>query len=461
MLMNKQCLLSLVILFSLMGSACAPLNNRPASAVALPEQWSQPTAAIAVEEGSRQDWWKNFNDPKLNALIDQALQNNSDLAIAALRVQRARLRATKAGAGRFPTLSVSANAKTTRTLETRATTRNNDITGTVSYELDLWGRAARAHDAARWEAQATEFDRAAARLSLIGTVATFYWELTYLNQKIKFDEENLADAEKTGALVRARYTAGIVSKLDLANTETSLADQRAAHSQLQQTRTEKRHALTIVLNRPPETPLIESERLPETPLPAVEAGLPTDLLGRRPDLSAAEYRLRAKFSSVSAERLGLYPTFSLTASLGSASKSLARVLQNPIATLGANLILPFLQWPDKQLALKVSQNEYEEAVVKFQTTLYTALGEVENALSARMQLLEEAKYRQIAFEQARQAETLAQARFRAGVTDVQPWLEAQGRRRNAQDTLQLNRRNQFINQATLYKALGGAAVAHP
>jgi outer membrane protein TolC len=187
----------------------------------------------------------------------------------------------------------------------------------------------------------------------------------------------------------------------------------------------------------------------------VPAGLPADLLGRRPDLRAAECRLRESLANVDVARTRFYPSFTLTGSVGTSSASLERVLSNPVAALSLELALPFIQWNTMQLQIKVSRTQYEEAVVNFRQQLYTALREVENALSARVQLEREGEQRTLSLLQAQRAEALARARFVAGATSVQPWLDEQQRLRDAQGTFALNRLNQLNNQMNLYKALGG------
>ncbi|WP_177313966.1 TolC family protein, partial [Burkholderia ubonensis] len=147
----------------------------------------------------------------------------------------------------------------------------------------------------------------------------------------------------------------------------------------------------------------------------------------------------------------------LTGNVGTSSTSLERVLSNPVATLGLGLALPFIQWNTMQLQIKVSQTQYQEAVVGFRQRLYSALAEVENALSARVQLEREAEQRALSLAQAQRAETLAAARFAAGATDVQPWLDQQQRLRDAQSAESQNRLNRLNNQMTLYRALGGGA----
>ncbi|WP_431824608.1 efflux transporter outer membrane subunit [Burkholderia sp. F1] len=441
-----------------LAAGCAATRDRPLPPVTMPAHWESPVPPDAPNApAASADWWRSFGDPVLDRLIDDALRTNNDLAIAAIRVYRARLQAGIADTNLTPAVTLGANGSVSRTLDTHQMGRASGVTGALSYELDLWGRLAALRDAARWEADATEADREAARLSLIGTTAALYWQLGYLNRQIALGDANIAYASRTVALVRSRHAAGATSGLDLAQAEQSLAAQRAAQTQLLQQRAENRHALAILFDRPPQQPAAEPPTLPDGPLPAVAAGLPANLLGRRPDLRAAEFRLRESLANVDATRTSFYPTFTLTGNVGTSSTSLERVLSNPVATLGLGLALPFIQWNTMQLQIKVSQTQYQEAVVGFRQRLYSALAEVENALSARVQLEREAEQRTLSRAQAQRAETLAAARFAAGATDVQPWLDQQQRLRDAQSAESQNRLNRLNNQMTLYRALGGGA----
>ena len=164
----------------------------------------------------------------------------------------------------------------------------------------------------------------------------------------------MEDARRIVALVRARYEAGAVSGLDVAQAGQNLASQEAAHTQLLQQRVETRNALAILFDRPPEVAAEEPASLPDAALPAIDAGLPASLLGRRPDLRAAEQRLRGALANVDATRTGFYPALSLTGSLGTSSTALGELLRNPVATLGAGLALPFLQWNTARLTVALS-----------------------------------------------------------------------------------------------------------
>ncbi|MCI3208785.1 MULTISPECIES: efflux transporter outer membrane subunit [Pandoraea] len=445
---------------------CAGVRHDPLPAVQVPAQWAAAPGAGAGTVATAgtaaviaPDFWRAFGDPVLDKLITDVLAVNNDLAVAGIRVYRAQLQAGLADTNLTPSVTVNGNGTVSRTLDTHAMGRKSTLQATASYELDLWGKLAAQRDAARWEYEATDADREAARLSLIGTTAQLYWTIGFLNQQIANSESNIAYTERILALVRSRYAAGAVSGLDVAQTEGSLADQRAALTLLVQQRTESRNAVAILFDRPPEQAAPEPSTLPMQALPAVPAGLPAGLLGRRPDLRAAELRLRGTLANVDITRTSFYPTFTLTGQLGTTSTSLERVLQNPVGSLGLGLALPFIQWNTMQLQIKVSQTQYEEAVVNFRKSLYTALSEVENALSARDQITRESEQRALSVTQAQRAETLLRLRYRAGAIDVQPWLQQLQLLRTAQTADAQTRLNRLNNRMALYKALGGAGNA--
>ncbi|WP_425495121.1 efflux transporter outer membrane subunit [Pandoraea aquatica] len=440
-------------------TGCAGVRHDPLPAVPVPAQWATSTAAAGNAATIAPDFWRAFGDPVLDRLITDVLAVNNDLAAAGIRVYRAQLQAGLADTNLTPSVTVGGNASVQRTLDTHVMGRKSNLSASASYELDLWGKLAAQRDAARWEYEATDADREAARLSLIGTTAQLYWTIGFLNQQIANTESNIAYSERILALVRSRYAAGAVSGLDVAQTEGNLADQRAALTQFVQQRTENRNALAILFDRPPEQAAAEPSTLPTQALPVVPAGLPAELLGRRPDLRAAELRLRETLANVDITRTSFYPTFTLTGQVGTTSASLERVLQNPIGSLGVGLALPFIQWNTMQLQIKVSQTQYEEAVVNFRKSLFTALSEVENALSAREQLTREGEQRALSLVQAQRAETLLRLRYQAGAIDVQQWLQQLQLLRTAQTADAQTRFNRLNNRMVLYKVLGGAGNA--
>jgi NodT family efflux transporter outer membrane factor (OMF) lipoprotein len=453
------CLLLAGSLLSGCGGLTRSVYREPQ--VAVPADWSvpAPTGSTGTLTGAavagREKWWQNFNDPVLDGLIDRALRNNNDLAASAIKVRRARLQSGLTDTNLTPSVSIGANSTFSRDLKSHTDTQTHNVTAALSYELDLWGKLASTRDAGSLEARATEFDRQGAALSLIGTTAADYWQIGYLNQLIAISQASVDYAQKTVALAEVKYRAGAVSALDLVQARQTLASQRAALEVLVLQRTQARNALAILFDQAPQNPVPEPQLLPDGTLPEVAAGLPASLIGHRPDLQAAELRLRESLADVDTTRTSFYPTFTLTGSLGGSSTGLLKVLQDPVAALGAGLTLPFVQWNTMSLNVKISETRYEEAVVNFRQALYTGLSEVENALSARTQYAAESTRLEEALALARSAEALLEIRYRAGSSSIQFWLDAQESRRSAEKALIVNRLNRYNNMMTLYKALGG------
>lgn len=448
---------------ALLLAGCSSLRTPyEAPAVAIPAQWQHATGPAAANgardaQAATGAWWKAFNDPVLDSLVESALARNNDLAVATIRVRRAQLQARLAE--HRPQFNASTNASTSRPVDGGASTRSNAVSLGVSYEVDLWNRLGASLDVARWEALATVQDREATAQALVGTTATLYWQLGYYSQRLAAASESIAYAERTLALVQAQYDAGAVSSLEVAESRQSLASQRASLALLQQQYVETSNALVLLFDGSaigPAAPAWSAPRaLPTQPLPEVSAGLPAELLARRPDLRAAELRLREALASVDATRLSYYPQFSLTGALGGSSASLGNVLANPIATLGAGLVLPFLNRTEMQVSTDIARADYEQAVVTFRQTLYQALTDVDNALSARLRYEEQAAQLEQSLADARRAEQLYEVRYRAGAVALKPWLDAQEKRRSAETALAENRLNRLSNHATLFQALGG------
>lgn len=436
--------------------ACSALrSNYSTPPVALPASWVGSALNATVDQAG--PWWMAFDDPVLNALIDQALARNNDLAAAAIRVRTARLQARLTGTNITPDVSVGGDTSASRDVESGVISREHGVSASLSYEIDLWGKLAAARDAAEWEAQATDEDRLNTRLTLIGTVAETYWKIAYLNERIAQAEASVATARQTLALVSVRHEAGAVSGLDLTQARQDLAAQEAVLPALVEERMQSRMAMSVLFDQPPQKAAPERDTLPQGALPEIAAGVPAELLARRPDLRAAELRLRASLAEVDQARAEMYPQLTLTGSLGSSSLELRSVLDNPIATLGAGLVLPFVQWNTVRLNLKVSQSQYEEAVVNFRQTLLEALLDVEKALAARQRYEAERSWLEESLAQARLSEEMSAERYRAGAISLQDWLETRETRRAAEVDLTENRLNRLFSVMGIYLALGGEA----
>lgn len=454
--LGSLCLASIV---TLLASGCATSLHTPyaAPAIGLPTQWQYATGSNVVATLS--PWWTGFNDPVLSRLIEQALQRNNNLAAATIRVRRAQLQVGLAENQFGPTFSGNVSTGVSRGLNGGGTAKSSGISLGASYEVDLWNRLGSQRDVAQWEARATQQDREATALSLVATTAQLYWQIGYLNQRLAANLQSIAVAQKTLELVQVQYRTGAVSGLELSEAQQNLASQQASQTTLQQQQVEASTALGLLFDGAPVAADILPSRLPDTTLPPVDAGLPASLLARRPDLRAAELRLREATSSIDATRASYYPALSLTGGLGTSSTSLVNILKNPVASLGLGISLPFLQRTQRDLDIKISQSQLDELVVSFRQTLYTAFGDVDNALSSRQQLATQATLLEQSLAAARQAERLYEIRYRAGSVALKPWLDAQEKRRSAEIAVAENRLNRLNNHAVLVQALGGDAMA--
>ena len=353
---------------TLVGCAAVVKTPYQTPAVQTPSQFQY----VKVTSQQRQQalyadqWWTLFGDAQLNQLVDAVLAKNADLAVAGMTLKQARLQAELAENQQKPRVSSTVSTGHIFDLNDGSDTSSGlSAKAGLSYEVDLFGKLARQTEAKRWEALATEQDLQATAQSLIGTTAKLYWQLAYYNESRTTAEQSLATSQKLYDLVKVQYQAGAVSGLDLTQAEQSVQSQKASLSQIQQSLVETRTAIAVLLHMPVQQLNIdEPKRLPRLALPSIAAGLPADILSRRPDLKAAELRLRESLATKDATTASYYPSINLTGNLGSSSTSLTQLLQNPALTLGASLSLPFLQYNDMKKDIAISDLEYEKAITQ-------------------------------------------------------------------------------------------------
>ncbi|EXA66904.1 efflux transporter, outer membrane factor (OMF) lipo, NodT family protein [Acinetobacter baumannii 348935] len=468
MQMNLTKLASALLLgSSLVGCAAVVKTPYEQPSIAVPGSFQNNTVLSKqiYDDVLADQWWTLFKDPQLNTLVEDVLSRNSNLAVAGINLQQARIQARQTQSQQGIRIG-DARVSTGRQFSLdgdgdRSTGISLGYPG-LSYELDLFGKLANQTEAARWEARATEQDLQATVQSLIGTTAQLYWQLAYLNERYSVVQQNLATAQKTYDLVRVQYRAGAVSGLDLTQAEQAIQSQQATLSQIEQQRVETRTALAVLMNMPVQQLSIqEPKRLPNIALPAIEAGLPASLLSRRPDLRATELRLRKALANKDANKASYYPSISLTGSLSTGvgtSSSLSDALKNPVATLGAGLSLPFLQWNDMKRDLQVNELEYEKAIIQYRQTMYEAFADVENALSNRTELTKQVALQQRNIELAERTERLTEVRYRNGAVALKNLLDAQETTRNARLSLVQTRQSQYNAYVTLMQALGGSPI---
>lgn len=447
----------LVPLLLLPLAACAVTAPNRAEPVGVPSGWTYGAAAPAPV--AQAPWWQRFGDPALDRLVSQVLTVNNELAGASIAVRRAQLQAGLATEALWPELDAGFDARYTR--NELATTRSYGASTGISWQVDLWGRLAAARDAARWQALATAQDLEATALSLVGTTVQLYWQLGSLHRRLASQEESLAYARRTRALVQVQYDQGAESLLALREAEQNVYAQEAAITADRQALAETRNALTVLLDGGALAAAEEPQQVPSA-LPPLQPDLPVAVLANRPDMRAAELRLRALLRDTDAAAAAFYPTLSLTGSASSSSDvSVGRIFHNPVSTLGAALALPFLNWEELRLSRRIAEADFDAAVADFRQSLRQALADVENALSARIQLAAQLDRQQLSLAAAREAETLYETRYRAGAVPLRDWLDAQERRRSAELSLLQVRLDRLNNEVTLYLALGGEPSLAP
>ena len=457
--MRKYLLRSLKILtLTLLMVGCSSITHTAfvAPEVDIPNNWQSVTLDQQVKIDP---WWKQFNNPELNDLIDRVLTTNNDLTLATLTLRTARLEAGLTTAEESFQISSSTDAGRDISLDGGTSSNSFSTDLSISYELDLWGRVAAEMNTTKWASFASAEDRESTAQSLVATTASLYWQIGYLKESIALSQSSIDYAQQTLNIIERQYQSGAVLKLDVYEAKRSLASQQVSHNKLEQALNEANNALAMLYNQAPVDMPVKIERLPDGPMPAVTAGIPSELLIRRPDVKSALYSLKSAYASKEATFAGYLPSLTLSSSLESSSEDLKNLLSNPIGTLGANLLLPFLQWNEMELNNKISELEVETAIVTYRQTLYQAFQEVDNAISARQHYQYQGEKLAEFYDAASAAEKIYASQYKNGAVSIQDWLDAKETQREAEQSLLENRYNQFTTQATLYQALGGSDIA--
>ena len=447
--------ISLAVVLALAG--CGTTSPMLAPNVSAPAAWNEavPQNGAAVST----TWWNTFGSQELQSLVSEALAGSPDLAIAMERVRQAEAQVRVAGASLFPSLDlgVGTSTRTTRDSGRSLSTEASSTVLSVSYELDLWGRNRSGVRAAESSLQATVFDRDTARLTLISGVAAGYFEVLTLRSRLSIARENLAIAERVLELVSARSRNGVASALDVSRQQATVLSQRAAILPLEQQERQTLAALAVLTGRTPEGFVVNATSFADLQVPAVDPGLPAQLLVRRPDLASAEARLAAANADVAAARAALLPSIALTGSAGTASNALLAILGGPTTTasLALSVLAPIFDGGRLRGQVAIAQSQERELVETYRKTILTAFEDVENALGAAGRFAEQETLQAQVQTQAREALRLAEIRYREGVDDLLGVLDAQRTLFNAQDQLAQIRLNRLDAAVNLYKALGG------
>ena len=439
--------------------ACSlgPRYNRPD--IATPSEW-RPSSAPVEREWPSADWWRGFRSPELEGYLAQAQSANDDLGAAIARVREADAQRRIAGAALFPTVNANGDASRQRgsVAAVGVETYNGfDALLTVSYQLDLWGKNRAALRAATATAAASRFDRANVELTVLASVATTYFEALELRDRLSVAEQNLASARKILHGLELEQTVGTATALDVAQQATVVATLFAAIPPLQQQFRQNVDALAILVGSAPEAIDVTSGSLDELTPPEVTAGLPSQLLGRRPDVAAAAPQLIAANANIQVARASFFPSISLTGDGGFESSALSTLLKpaSRVWALSAGLTQPIFAGGALRGQSEFAKARYSELLSDYHKAVISAFANVEDSLVALQQTTVQQERQQQAVDQARRAYQIAQAQMRAGTINVLTLLNTQSALFSAEDGLAQVRFARLQAAVNLFKALGG------
>lgn len=474
-------------------SACAnlaPPYQRPVAPV--PAQWAGTAApagaaaATAPAPGPAAalpalGWQQLLLDTRLRQTVALALDNSRPLRQALLAIEQARASAQVQDAAALPTVKASASSSSTRTPGAASATGSAQLSrstslglGITAFELDLFGRVRNLQDAALETLLATEEAARSTRLSLVAEVAHAWLTLAADQAQLALARQTLASQQRTLQLTQQRHDAGADSGLTLAQVQTAVAsaqrDVAARQVQVQQ----DRHALDLLagtavpdtwlptadgLATPAATTAATSSATPAAQLLAVPAGLSSDVLLQRPDVRAAEHQLRAAHADIGRARAALYPSISLTAQAGTASRSLADLFTGGAWSFLPSISLPLFDGGAAQAGVQQAEVARDLRVASYEQAVQTAFREVADALAVRSGIGEQLAAQAALVQAATTAQALAEARWQAGATSYLEVLDAQRTQVAARQALITLQQAEQANRLTLFKVLGGGETA--
>lgn len=460
----RQPVLAMLLVGVLSGCSLAPQYVRPDAPVAAsyPTASTQSPSAVAAADIG---WREFFPDNRLQVLIASALDNNRDLREAALRIEEARAQYNIQWADRLPNLNATASGSRGRTVIPGVTpggasviTENYQVgLSLAAFELDFFGRVRNLSQAALEQYLATEEVRRAAQISLVAEVAKAYLAERAFTEQLELAKNTFESRQKAYGLAQQRFEVGATSALDLRQNEILVQSARVSYLTLQRQRAQAENALTLLVGRP-LTDLPPAQTLSEQNIVTdIPAGLPSDLLARRPDIRSSENRLRASNASIGAARAAFFPRISLTAGIGSASNELSGLFESGTRTWSfvPQLVLPLFDAGRNRANLSLAEARSNIAVVDYERTIQVAFREVADALAARETLEEEIEAQRKVQDAQAERLKLADLRFQNGIASSLDLLDAQRELFAAQQQLIQTRLLRLTNAIDLYRSLGG------
>jgi NodT family efflux transporter outer membrane factor (OMF) lipoprotein len=410
-----------------------------------------------------EQWYREFSSDELTSLVAAAAKDNLDLSAARARVAQADARARQAGAAILPTLDAVGNVNyLAGHSASSGSGHETDWSAllSASYEIDFWGKNRAVANAAAFAATASRAERDTIALTTLAGVADGYFEVLALRERLAIARSNLESARKLLELIQARFSAGLASPVELATQKAALASAEIVIPDLEQRQTEALAALALLLGRAPEGFDVQQQSLAQLQEPAVGAGLPSELLVRRPDIAIAEANLQSAHADVTAARAALYPSISLTAEAGLQNPALnAAVLSlpgsGPTLNLGASVLQAIFNHGRLRAVQAEAEAKDQELVSAYRAAIIAALRDVENALSALQHFNEQRAFVEETLAESEHAFDGARLRYQAGSGDFLTLLEAQRTLYAARDQGVQYKLARLQALVGLCKALGG------
>lgn len=437
----------------------------------LRDGWAEKSTAGSYD---RAPFWTTFGDMVLNELVVEALEHNHDLVASAERLRAASARSMVSRSARRPQVNAGVNYSRQKTLFLGLPTGANpeDIIGNtynqwgagvdLSWELDLWGKLAAGVEGFDAELEATYADLQAARLSIAAQVTISWFALRESTEQLRLAEETLETFQSSLQVVQDRFDAGLSGALDLRLSQANVAGSRASLVGALQTQARAARQIEILVGRYPSSELEiagDFEGLP----PEVPAGLPVEILARRPDLVAIERRVSSAEAFARQDRLDRWPNLSLTASAGTLTPEFEDLLNGDFGvwSFATALTAPLIDGGRRKAQIEESLAVVRETRAAFASATLRAFFEVENALDAEQRLKDALQHLDDAARYSREATELAQDQYNEGLVSIELVLESQRRQLAAESTFLAARRELYQNRVDLHVALGGSFDAAP
>jgi outer membrane protein, multidrug efflux system len=434
----------------------------PAAVPATPESFREGgsfTLAAPAEAQPRGEWWKTFSDPVLDDLVERANSGNSSIRVAAARLSQARAFVRAADAARAPQIDATAGGARVGGIVNGVggPARSLFSAGAeLSYEVDLFGRLRQASDAAQLDAQASEALLQSARLLVQAEVAQAYLALRALDTERALVRSTVVAYRDTLALTERRWRAGDVAELDVARARTEVAATESDALALDRRRAELEHALAVLVGEVASSFTVAADEW-RTALPTIPAGVPSTVLTRRPDVSAAQNSLFAAQTRVGVAKAAWFPSVALTASGGYASSDLSDLFKWSSRAWGIGVLaaLPLFDGGRRDAGIQAAGAEFDGALARYREQVLVAFQDVEDQLAALRLLAEQAEAQDRAVASASRSTALSDARYRNGYVSQLDLLDAQrSELRNRRQALQV-RSAQYQSSVALVRALGG------